>query len=306
MNTSNPLLSLCIPTFNRANYLKDALENITTDKAFDERVEVVISDNASTDNTEFIGRKYAKKFANIHYFKNEKNINDNNFFLALSRGKGKYLRLFNDTLRFKEGALKKMLDIIKSSHEDKPLFIYSNISFLNNENCKKETKTIEEFLQETSFYTTWIANFGCWNKHLNLIISPQKYSHLQLSQVDWTYAIVINSSQSVIYYDNFYIVKSINNKGGYNIYEVFVTNYFQLLRKYSFSNKVLNKEKYRLLKHFITPWFIKLNTDKNLTFKQNNKWNILFKEYWLHLYFYLFVIYWQIKKHTKIIKLSSR
>jgi abequosyltransferase len=47
-----PLLSICIPTYNRSQYLKQALETYVSNAAFDDEVEIVISDNASTDNTE--------------------------------------------------------------------------------------------------------------------------------------------------------------------------------------------------------------------------------------------------------------
>ena len=59
MENKQPLLSICIPTYNRAEYLEGALKNIVTDSAFDSRVEVIISDNASTDNTQEVGKKYS-------------------------------------------------------------------------------------------------------------------------------------------------------------------------------------------------------------------------------------------------------
>ena len=43
-----PLLSICIPTFNRASYLKQALDAYVNNTSLNEDVEIVISDNAST------------------------------------------------------------------------------------------------------------------------------------------------------------------------------------------------------------------------------------------------------------------
>jgi len=51
MENKQPLLSICIPTYNRAEYLEEAIYNIVTDDAFCDKVEIIISDNASTDNT---------------------------------------------------------------------------------------------------------------------------------------------------------------------------------------------------------------------------------------------------------------
>ena len=65
MEDKQPLLSICIPTYNRAEYLVGALENIISDPAFDERVEIVISDNASTDDTENVVGYFIKLYSNI-------------------------------------------------------------------------------------------------------------------------------------------------------------------------------------------------------------------------------------------------
>ena len=50
MNQS-PILSLCIPTYNRANILEKTISIIVSCRSFDSDVELVISDNCSTDNT---------------------------------------------------------------------------------------------------------------------------------------------------------------------------------------------------------------------------------------------------------------
>ena len=63
-----PLLSICIPTYNRAEILRRTLAKITSDKDFDEDIEIVISDNASTDNTQKVCQEFCASYKNIHYF----------------------------------------------------------------------------------------------------------------------------------------------------------------------------------------------------------------------------------------------
>lgn len=91
----NPLLSICIPTYNRAHYLKDCLISIQTQ--FDENkdlldlVEVVISDNASTDNTKEVAQSYAPIFNNFLYVSSEKNVGfDLNIVNVITNATGKY------------------------------------------------------------------------------------------------------------------------------------------------------------------------------------------------------------------------
>ena len=302
MENKRPLLSICIPTYNRAEYLEGAICNIVNDDAFCDKVEIVISDNASTDNTQEIGEKFANKYSNIHYYKNVENIRDKNFILALQRAKGKYVRLFNDTLRLKKGALNHFLHIISVSSENEPLFFFQNIPFLNK-NQKKILKNASDFINEASFFITWIANLGNWKQYIDAIPNPDRCSHLLLAQVDWSLVIVSKSDSSIIYFGDFFQSIVPRNKGGYNLFKVFVDNYLRILRGYRLKKITLEKEKYRLYRYHLLYWFILLKQNKNeYSFEQSNVWRILLKEYWYYPYFYLGILlsYTKINNSKKI------
>lgn len=290
-----PLLSICIPTYNRASYLEGAILNIITDNAFGDEVEIIISDNASTDNTEEIAKKYTQKHYNIKYYKNEENIRDKNFMLALQRGNGLYRRLFNDTLRFKERALQKMLDIIRISPQNRPLFFYQNITFLNS-NTKKKINNPAELILNTSYWITWIGNFGNWKHIINNIPSPNECAPLLLTQVDWSFKIMSGNQCAQIYFDDYFESIIPNKKGGYNIFNVFINNYLLIIRQYIDKKSIIQKEKYRLFRYFLLKWISSLkNSNKDFTFEKNNIWNILMKEYWYCPYFYIGLIFLYIK-----------
>lgn len=290
-----PLLSICIPTYNRASYLEGAILNIITDNAFGDEVEIIISDNASTDNTEEIAKKYTQKHYNIKYYKNEENIRDKNFMLALQRGNGLYRRLFNDTLRFKERALQKMLDIIRISPQNRPLFFYQNITFLNS-NTQKKINNPAELILNTSYWITWIGNFGNWKHIINNIPSPNECAPLLLTQVDWSFKIMSGNQCAQIYFDDYFESIIPNKKGGYNIFNVFINNYLLIIRQYIDKKSIIQKEKYRLFRYFLLKWISLLkNSNKDFTFEKNNIWNILMKEYWYCPYFYIGLIFLYIK-----------
>ena len=89
-----PILSICIPTYNRSEHLRKTLDSIIRQKEFaTKQVEIVISDNASTDNTEIVAREYCERYSNIFYYKNEKNIIDRNLPLVISRATAIYRKL---------------------------------------------------------------------------------------------------------------------------------------------------------------------------------------------------------------------
>lgn len=64
-------ISIIIPTFNRADFLDQAINSILSQTSDD--FEIIISDNASTDHTSNVVEKY-KTDHRVHYHKNETNI----------------------------------------------------------------------------------------------------------------------------------------------------------------------------------------------------------------------------------------
>ncbi|MBK7095860.1 MAG: glycosyltransferase [Saprospiraceae bacterium] len=68
------LLSITIPTYNRASFLKETLKQLFFQ--FDEidinQIEIIVSDNCSTDNTSEVIFEFVKKGFQINYIRNEK------------------------------------------------------------------------------------------------------------------------------------------------------------------------------------------------------------------------------------------
>ena len=101
-------LSFCIPTFNRAAYIGATLDSILA-QATDE-CEIVVSDNASTDDTERLVIEYARRFDRLRYFKQDTNTGpDRNFDCAVELARGEYCWLFPDDDLLKPGAVSAVL-----------------------------------------------------------------------------------------------------------------------------------------------------------------------------------------------------
>lgn len=302
METRQPILSICIPTYNRSTFLREALENITKNVAFNnQEIEIVISDNASTDDTEIVANEFCQQYPNIKYFKNKENIRDKNFYLSLSRARGKYVRLFNDTLRFNDEALSFMLSVIKQAKESTPLFFFNNIKEIGRVSKSMSVNNTSSFINAATYYITWIANFGCWRSCVDRIKDPNQYSKLQLTQVDWFLQIVESNEESHIYFADVFISIPPEKKGGYNFYEVFVDNYLYLLRKYKIDCLKYEIEKYRLLKFCVLTWrWLMLNdTEGRYSFDTTGASKILLRHYGLHVYFYYKIFVQQIKYYIK-------
>ena len=118
-DSNNIKLSIAIPTYNGAHYIREALDSIISQwDDIDEEVEIVVSDNASTDQTAEIIREYQNKYPFIKYFRNDENIGaDRNFDSAVRRSTGEYVWLFSDNDKMTPEAIREVLKVIRS-HKD--------------------------------------------------------------------------------------------------------------------------------------------------------------------------------------------
>lgn len=88
----SPVLSICVPTYNRAKYLACLLLDFTAQAGeLGFSYELLIGDNASDDNTADVARRYASKLP-IRYFRRPKNVGVYHNISQLYRAaKGRYV-----------------------------------------------------------------------------------------------------------------------------------------------------------------------------------------------------------------------
>lgn len=99
MNTKLPLVSICIPAYNAEQTIGKTLDSIVNQDY--KNVEIIVSDNHSTDNTETLVKNYEK--FNVKYFLNptrpENLINTSsvvsNFNYVISLAKGEFIAIFH-------------------------------------------------------------------------------------------------------------------------------------------------------------------------------------------------------------------
>lgn len=109
-------LSICMPTRNRAEFIKDALESVISQS--DKSVEIVIVDGASTDNTQEVVGRFQKIFSNIVYYRAEVNGGVNrDMAKTIELARGQYCWMLSDDDTLKPGAMSRMLKEIESGYE---------------------------------------------------------------------------------------------------------------------------------------------------------------------------------------------
>lgn len=119
------LLSICIPTFNRANFLEKTLKMIINQiNGYESTIEIIVSDNCSCDNTEEIARQYASKYNFIRYYKNHENIGfDRNVDAAIKKSSGEFVWTLADDDYIESDAIGKIINVITSNPEITFIFL---------------------------------------------------------------------------------------------------------------------------------------------------------------------------------------
>lgn len=90
-----PLVSVCIPTYNRCEQLKTAVESVL--KGSYDHVAIIISDNASSDGTQEWCESVCAADNRVSYFRHEVNQGPTrNFEFARSKANGQYFMWLGD------------------------------------------------------------------------------------------------------------------------------------------------------------------------------------------------------------------
>lgn len=116
---ANKQLSIVIPTYNRADFLDYSLEvHIPMVKKYN--IQIFVSDNASTDNTSEIMKKWIDKYTFLYYSRNETNVGpDINFEKALNLPDTEYIWLLGDTYKLPFNGIQHVLSLLQD--KDKKL-----------------------------------------------------------------------------------------------------------------------------------------------------------------------------------------
>lgn len=295
------LLSICIPTCNRGSILDTVILNYITNEEFDDSVELVISDNASTDNTEEIVKEIIKKYPSkkISYYKNDENIGAKNFFAVISRAKGKYAKISNDYIYMTNEGLKVLKENIRNTSEDTGLFFYDNLRQKNNGSIM--VKNVDEFIHLANNKITWVTNFGCWTKDIQELgeytkSNPKVDDHIiQISF--WALYLVdhYNKTKVVdVHWNRGLAVPNSKRVLTYNFFTPHVVWYYDLINDYAMLGKVrpetIDFDKKRLLSDFVGNKIVEyLILKKPCAFDLSGSWKIVMEYFGSLPYFYYII-----------------
>ena len=182
----SPLISIGMPVYNGAETIEAAIQCILHQSFTD--FELIISDNASTDNTETICEKYAVLDDRVQYFRHHVNSGaGNNFNFVLDKAKAKYfvwaasddVRSL-DFLEINHSFLEVNLDYIASTCPTR----FEGDTFNSNlmGDASLEGDIHERFV---SFFNSWHANGRFYSLFRTSALKNISYLDSNFIGADW-------------------------------------------------------------------------------------------------------------------------
>tara|TARA_B100001093_G_scaffold223474_1_gene214108 strand:+ start:7987 stop:9003 length:1017 start_codon:yes stop_codon:yes gene_type:complete len=303
-------LTIIIPTYNRASCLKDCLLSIIVSiKKFENRIKIVVSDHASTDETEKVVKSIINNnFKKVKFIKRKKNeFTDIHFTKIIEEVNSDYFWLIGDDDKIAPNAIKEILKYI-----DKGIgLIYCNYSiwsknfdFMINKNGLARNKNIyfndhNKLLEEIAFNMSYIS--CVITKKDNFVKIPKierkKYFGFTVPCTFPLYLSQLNNCNAMLLSNTIVMNRSGNNDEknfkdihGSSWHKIYVTGSWAILsglKEKGFAASSVRKAHIRVLVDYVIPQTINLRINK---FCQKGSLMFLFKYYKTYLLFYVAIL----------------
>jgi glycosyltransferase involved in cell wall biosynthesis len=114
-------------------FLKECLESVLCQLKNRKKVEVIVVDNASSDDTQSIVNRYIKFYDCLKYYRNEKNLGlAGNQIKCIEYATGDYVTLLGDDDIYLDGQVNRILNVV--SKREYAIIALNYYNFLKNKN----------------------------------------------------------------------------------------------------------------------------------------------------------------------------
>ncbi|SUB83279.1 putative glycosyl transferase [Pragia fontium] len=250
--SSDTLLTIAIPTYNRHENLEVLLLSIISqlEKSLENKIEVIICDNASTDDTALVADRLLSKIKNSNYYSSEINVGmDLNFKKCFDLASSKYFWMIGDDDYLLPGALPTVIRLLEKNESIDLVYVSSTIREDLRDNEKNNniiyTASKDEFIDKVGIMITFISGVIS-NKEKYLTYrnnrNDESFVGIFLMHLSWQFSLLKEGEWFAIIKDN--IIKATpDNSGGYKIFTVFSKNLTIILdlffkRESFFSKKI--------------------------------------------------------------------
>jgi abequosyltransferase len=297
-----PLLSVCIPTYNRAKCLDLALGSFCAQVKACGRsdIQLLVSDNASTDNTWDIIQHHKLLFPDLIVMKNEANLGaDGNFLGLLRAATGRFCWIFGDDDLLLQGGLSLVVDVLDAHRDLGLLHIASKYHTKSDQVINQEARIdyIEEITDHAVFWDrigvsiTFITGNIFNLSYLEAEFDYVPFTGTNLVQVSFYLQSLLGGASHAYLAGSIYSAMS-DNTGGYRLFKTFGPNFNHILtsfRKRGFRDKWTQRVNRKLCVSFFPGYLLGMRRNKS-KFNPEQALGTLWPVYKYYKEFWVFVI----------------
>lgn len=257
---ASPLLTIAIPTFTRANYLELNLRSLVAEaRTLPPGVlEVIVSDNHSTDSTPDVVANAIAQGLPIRYIRNKIDVgSDANIAQCFNEARGDYVQIMGDDDIYVAGTLSYLIDFLQKAeygvvvlrpfgYEVDPIAEHPG-----GDARVDQYDQVGDFLAAIGPYITFISSCVI-NRRVQQEIDARQFCGSNLVQVH----LVVNAALQVgrnAYLKRYILACKRANSGGYDFSEVFVERLGRILDSYrpaGLSEHAIRQFETRMLKSY--------------------------------------------------------
>ena len=306
------LLTIAVPTYNRAQLLNQCLSALAREFENDNRVEIIVSNNASTDNTvEVVEQHRNAALPGLHYFQNEQNLGpDLNIRQCFDKAKGKYVWIFSDDDFLLSGYGAPLLALLAGSDwgvvhlkglwydaDDAPVPTFEPLVH------RKFEGDGMAFVREITYWVTFITGNIVNKAALFGAEMAYKFVGTNLVQLGWVLPAIFSGRPNVLVSTPVIACRA-NNTGGYKLFETFATSFNTIMRRLVTARVIPAAARDAINQALITGFFPPFILSSQSAFSNESILQTLGREFWNYPAFWvkLMPVYF---KNTRLYKSIS-
>jgi glycosyltransferase involved in cell wall biosynthesis len=233
LDSMKPLLTIAIPTYNRARNLRELLSLLFDQLATEPRVELIVSDNASSDETPAVIEEFRQLGHSFRYIRNETNTGpDGNILQCFEQARGKYVWIFGDDDILAADAIGVVTTCLDADEYDLvcvDCFAYRDSQIpkaLRSRQVPTLYTDLRKFVRKFHLYFTFISG-NIVNKDRVLARRPPDFSTLigtGLVQLGWIYTMLNGFVRGLHIQEKLVGMGLENHTTNYTLLEIFGPN----------------------------------------------------------------------------------
>lgn len=224
-----PLLTIAVPTYNRASFLARSLTSIVGQAAgYPGKVELLVFDNCSTDATAATVESFIAAGHRISFSVNPANLGpDGNFVRCYQAARGKYFLLFSDDDILLDGALDKLIPALEADDYGvlfmDPYFFHDDPAAERPRRRQGGLEVFDDhakFVKAVNIWFTFISSNIVNRELLGSAIDLEDFANTNLVQLGWIFPALFKARKNA-YFRQYLVAAQSENSGGYKFCDVF-------------------------------------------------------------------------------------